>query len=214
MAGQQEAPVYHPQDALSRAINTTMVTGGVGLFTSAVQNTLQKQNVGPWGIFTKNARTFPAVLGYGVALATILGVFEYSGGRIGGKEADPSVDEYDRRTALRKNFRSPGEQTIAELGERRGIEAPGFAERRRERIKQNYGIDVPVTQASAAPSPLPNVKSAFVPVPVLRPAQLADTSIFSLLSNHPRPLNLSALLYHMTLYQPRFCVSKKLLDDV
>lgn len=57
MAGQQEAPVYHPQDALKRAINTTMVTGGVGLFTSAVQNTLQKQNVGPWGIFTRSGST-------------------------------------------------------------------------------------------------------------------------------------------------------------
>ncbi|EFE39220.1 hypothetical protein TRV_06132 [Trichophyton verrucosum HKI 0517] len=171
MAGQQEAPVYHPQDALKRAINTTMVTGGVGLFTSAVQNTLQKQNVGPWGVFTRSgstiflfaamggsyefvktasanlrtkkdywnsvyggfaagslvgfrARTFPAMIGYGVALATLLGVFEYSGGSIAGKIADPNVDEYDRRTALRKNFRSPGEETIAELGERRGMSGP------------------------------------------------------------------------------------------
>lgn len=57
MAGQQEAPIYHPQDALNRAINTTMVTGGVGLFTSAVQNTLQKQNIGPWGVFTRTGST-------------------------------------------------------------------------------------------------------------------------------------------------------------
>ncbi|KAK2865221.1 hypothetical protein FQN49_003797 [Arthroderma sp. PD_2] len=198
MAGLQEAPMYHPKDALNRAINTTMMTGGVGLFTSAVQNTLHKQNVGPWGIFTRTggtialfaamggsyefvksasanlreredhwntvyggfvagsligfkARTFPAVIGYGVALATLLGTFEYTGGTLRGKEIDRSVDEYDRRTALRKNFSSPAEETIAELGEGRGIVAPGYAERRRERIKKNYGIDVPVTQASASP---------------------------------------------------------------
>ncbi|KAF3490498.1 NADH-ubiquinone oxidoreductase subunit [Arthroderma uncinatum] len=198
MAGLHEAPMYQPQDALTRAINTTMMTGSVGLFTSAVQNTLQKQNVGPWGIFTRTgstiflfaamggsyefvktasanlrekedhwnaiyggfaagsligfrARTFPAVIGYGVALATVLGTFEFTGGSLRGKEIDRTVDEYDRRTALRKNFRSPGEETIAELGEGRGIEGPGYAERRRERIKQNYGIDVPVTQASASP---------------------------------------------------------------
>lgn len=67
------------------------------------------------------------MIGYGVALATLLGVFEYSGGSIAGKIADPNVDEYDRRTALRKNFRSPGEETIAELGERRGMSGPHLA---------------------------------------------------------------------------------------
>lgn len=34
-----------------------MYTGGVGLFASAVQNTLLKQNVGPWGIFVRSGST-------------------------------------------------------------------------------------------------------------------------------------------------------------
>lgn len=112
-------------------------------------------------------RTFPAVLGYGAALATTLGAFEYTGALWGyGKEKDE--DKFERLEKLRKAYRTPAEETIAELGEgrgtsshqthtnrstltdRSGIYAPGYAERRRERIKQAYGIDVPVTQPSAS----------------------------------------------------------------
>ncbi|KAL1959885.1 hypothetical protein VTO42DRAFT_1030 [Malbranchea cinnamomea] len=190
---------YRPKDAIAATINTTLMTGTAGLFASAVQNTLQKQNVGPWGIFTRTggtialfasmggayefvktasanlrekedhwnsvwggfaagsmiglrARTFPAVLGYGVTVAVTLGTFQYAGGSLGGSGIDPDVDEFDRRETMRKNYRSPGWETLAELGEGRGIYGPGYAERRRERIKQNYGIDVPVTQPSASPS--------------------------------------------------------------
>ncbi|EER23342.1 hypothetical protein D8B26_001441 [Coccidioides posadasii str. Silveira] len=197
MSSSEEQQVYHPKDAISTAAKTTLITGSMGLFTSAVQNTLAKQNLGPWGVFTRTgstialfatmggayefvktasanlrekedfwnatlggffagaamgfrARTFPAVLGYGATVATVLGVFEYTGGRLEGYGTETNVDEYDRRESLRKNYRSPGEQTIAELGEGRGIYGPGYAERRQERIKQNYGIDVPVAQPSAS----------------------------------------------------------------
>ncbi|KAK2737239.1 hypothetical protein FQN57_000406 [Myotisia sp. PD_48] len=199
MAGAEETQLYRPTDAINATIKTTLLTGTAGLFTSAVQNTLHKQNVGPWGIFTRTggtivlfasmggtyqfvktasanlrekddhwntvwgglcsgsiiglrARTFPAMVGYGVALATVLGIFDYTGGSLSGRGVNPDIDEYERRKALRTNYRTPGEQTIAELGEGRGIEGPGYAERRRDRIKQNYGIDVPVTQASASAS--------------------------------------------------------------
>ncbi len=77
-----------------------------------------------------------------------------------GYEKDPSIDEYDRKEQLRKNRRRPIQETLEELGEGRGtmsalvvlellingftgIYGPGYAERRRERIKRNYGIDVP-----------------------------------------------------------------------
>ncbi|EEP80640.1 conserved hypothetical protein [Uncinocarpus reesii 1704] len=202
MTSSEEQSRYHPRDAISAAARTTLITGSVGLFTSAIQNTLAKQNVGPWGVFTRTggtvtlfatmggayefvrtasanlrekddhwnaawggfaagaamgfrdlmvlARTFPAVIGYGATVATVLGIFEYTGGSLRGYKENPDVDEFDKREALRTNYRSPGEQTIAELGEGRGIHAPGYAERRRDRIKQNYGIDVPVTQPSAS----------------------------------------------------------------
>ncbi|KAL4881380.1 hypothetical protein BJY04DRAFT_188786 [Aspergillus karnatakaensis] len=187
---------YHPKDTVGRTFNTTALTGFVGLFTSAVQNTLVRRNVGGWGVLTKSGstigifaamggtyefvktasanlrekedhwnvalggffsgailglrvRTFPALLGYGAALATTLGGFEYSGGSLFGKKRDPNVDEFDRREKIRTQWRSPGEQTLAELGEGRGIYGPGYAERRRERIKEAYGIDV-VTNAPAS----------------------------------------------------------------
>ncbi|WEW60586.1 hypothetical protein PRK78_006073 [Emydomyces testavorans] len=197
MSSSEDQKVYHPQDALSATIKTTLMTGSAGLFASAVQNTLAKQNIGPWGVFTRTgstitlfaamggayefvktasanlrekedhwnatwggffagaamglrARTFPAVLGYGATVATVIGIFEYTGGSLQGYPVDRNVDEFERRQALRTNYRSPAEQTIAELGEGRGIYGPGYAERRRERIKQNYGIDVPVTQPPAS----------------------------------------------------------------
>lgn len=62
MAGTEASPVYHPKDAVTATIHTTLLTGGAGLFASAVQNTLAKQNVGPWGIFTRTGGTI-AVFG-------------------------------------------------------------------------------------------------------------------------------------------------------
>lgn len=57
MASQTEEHVYHPKDAVSGSLKTSMYTGTVGLFASAVQNTLLKQNVGPWGVFVRSGST-------------------------------------------------------------------------------------------------------------------------------------------------------------
>lgn len=66
MASQQtEERVYKPQDAIEAAFKSTALTGGFGLFVSAVQNTLAKQNVGPLGIF---ARTGGTVATFGMSL--------------------------------------------------------------------------------------------------------------------------------------------------
>ncbi|KAK2808920.1 hypothetical protein FQN50_004193 [Emmonsiellopsis sp. PD_5] len=198
MSSPAEETPYHPQDAISATVNTTLVTGAVGLFASSVQNTLQKRNYGPWGVVTKTggtialfasvggayqfariaaanlrekedhwnaawggffggaaiglrARAFPAVLGYGVVVATVLSVFEYTGGSLAGKGKDVTEDEFARRQKLRTNYRSPMEETIEQLGEGRGIRGPGYEERRRQRIKENYGIDVPATPQPAGP---------------------------------------------------------------
>lgn len=62
MAHHEEDHSYHPKDALSAAMKATALTGGVGLFASAVQNTLTKQNVGPLGVFMRTGGTI-GVLG-------------------------------------------------------------------------------------------------------------------------------------------------------
>lgn len=48
---------YRPKNTIMAALNTTMLTGGVGLCASAVQNTLVKKNVGPWGVFVRSGST-------------------------------------------------------------------------------------------------------------------------------------------------------------
>ncbi|KAJ9620993.1 hypothetical protein H2203_007580 [Taxawa tesnikishii (nom. ined.)] len=88
-------------------------------------------------------RTAPAVLGYGAGLAIVLSAFNYTGGKLSGYVKDPSVDGVERKEYMRKNRRRPLEETVQELGEGRGIYAPGYAERRAERLKERYGIDVP-----------------------------------------------------------------------
>jgi hypothetical protein len=75
---------------------------------------------------TRAVRTFPALLGYGAALATTLGGFEYSGGSLFGKKRDPHADEFERREQLRTQRRTPGEQTLVELGEGRGTSLEGI----------------------------------------------------------------------------------------
>ncbi|KAJ5380004.1 NADH-ubiquinone oxidoreductase [Penicillium cataractarum] len=221
MANHEEDHHYHPQDAVSAATKTTLMTGGIGLFASAVQNTLVRQNVGPLGIFMRSgstitilaamggtyefaktasanlrekqdplntaiggffsgailglrgqlrtcmnysiaigstlwytdqflARSLPAVLGYGVALSTGLFAFDYTGGSLFGYDKDKTEDEFDRRTKLRKAFQTPAEQTFAELGEGRGIYGPNYEERRAERIKEAYGIEVPRSPVPAS----------------------------------------------------------------
>ncbi|MCJ1432617.1 hypothetical protein MMC27_001974 [Xylographa pallens] len=186
--------VYQPKDAVTAGIKSTLVTGAAGALVSSVQNTLTKQNVTAWGIFTRTGgtiavfaamggtyeftklasanlrekddswntaiggflagsvlgmrfRTMPAVLGYGAGLAVLLGTFDYTGGVLTGYEKDPNVDEYDRKQQLRKNRRMPIEETINDLGEGRGIYGPGYEERRRERIRQNYGINIPAKES-------------------------------------------------------------------
>ncbi|KAL9094850.1 MAG: hypothetical protein Q9165_002799 [Trypethelium subeluteriae] len=146
--------VYHPRDAISSTVKTTAVTTLAGTTASAIQNTLTKQNVGAMGIFTRYGSTIavfegtlPAFLGYGAALAVIAGAYDYTGGSLGGYRKDPDVDEVARKEFLRKNRRRPIEETLADLGEGRGIHGPGYEERRRQRIKENYGIDLPPPNA-------------------------------------------------------------------
>lgn len=62
----------------------------------------------------------PAIIGYGAGLSIIMTAFDYTGGSLFGYSRDPTIDEYDRKEALRKNRRRPIQETIEELGEGRG----------------------------------------------------------------------------------------------
>jgi hypothetical protein len=53
-------------------------------------------------------------------LAVITATLDYTGGRIRGGH-DPNVDQYSLKEESRKTFRIPAEQTVAELGEGRGM---------------------------------------------------------------------------------------------
>lgn len=75
--------------------------------------------------------------------SVILGAFDYTGGALTGYRKNPEVDEFDHKEYLRKNRRRPIEETVEQLGEGRGIYGPGYQERRAQRIKERYGIDVP-----------------------------------------------------------------------
>lgn len=73
-----------------------------------------------------SARTFPSVFGYGTALAVTLAAFEYTGGSLFGKEKDQNLDKYAELERIRTNYRTPAEQTFAELGEGRGMLISGY----------------------------------------------------------------------------------------
>ncbi|KAK4250051.1 hypothetical protein C7999DRAFT_38974 [Corynascus novoguineensis] len=89
----------------------------------------------------------PRILGYGAFVGVALAAFDYTGGALKGYLNRPDVDEYERKEMLRKNRRRPIEETIAEVGEGRGIKPPGYEERRRERLKEKYGIDINTVSA-------------------------------------------------------------------
>ena len=59
MADQEEQlhRPYQPKDAIGSALTATTVTALAGTFVSAVQNTLTKQNVGAFGVFTQTGST-------------------------------------------------------------------------------------------------------------------------------------------------------------
>ncbi|KAF7845706.1 hypothetical protein BT93_L1079 [Corymbia citriodora subsp. variegata] len=59
--------VYQPKDAIGATIKATLVTGAAGTFISAIQNTLTKQNVGAFGVFTRTGGTIAVFAAMGGA---------------------------------------------------------------------------------------------------------------------------------------------------
>ena len=44
---------YEPKDALAQSVRSATFTGSAGLLLAAVQNTLLRENVGAFGVFTR-----------------------------------------------------------------------------------------------------------------------------------------------------------------
>src|SRR5437763_5518203 len=44
---------YEPKDAIAQSVRSATFTGSAGLLLAAVQNTLSRENVGAFGVFTK-----------------------------------------------------------------------------------------------------------------------------------------------------------------
>jgi hypothetical protein len=65
--------------------------------------------------------SMPKILGFGALAAVTLGAFNYTGGQLTGYSRSPELDEFERKQQLRANRRRPIEQTIAEVGEGRGM---------------------------------------------------------------------------------------------
>ena len=98
-------------------------------------------------------------MGHGLTLGIILGGVAYTGGNVFGATApDSDRDPAAEKEVLRRRFRRPLQETVNEIGEGRGaaliaskttptnvrpgIYPPGYEERRRQRIKERYGIDI------------------------------------------------------------------------
>jgi len=180
---------YYPKDAISESVRSAKFTGSAGLLLAAVQNTLARENVGAFGVFTRfggtialfaamggtyafvstasanlrekndpynpglggffagalvglRRRTMPSVLGSGVLLGVALAGAQYTGGAVFSQRSDPDEDKFAKREEVRRRFRRPVNELINEIGEGRGIYGPGYDERRRQRIKDAYGIEV------------------------------------------------------------------------
>lgn len=181
---------YEPRDAIAQSVRSATFTGSAGLLLAAVQNTLTRENVGAFGVFTRfggtialfaamggtyafvstasanlrqkndpynpglggffagalvglRKRSLPSVLGSGVLLGVALAGAQFTGGAVFSQRSDPDEDKFATKEEVRRRFRRPVNEMINEIGEGRGIYGPGYDERRKQRLKDAYGIDVP-----------------------------------------------------------------------
>ncbi|ROT35746.1 NADH-ubiquinone oxidoreductase 21.3 kDa subunit [Sodiomyces alkalinus F11] len=133
------------------------IGGGAYNFTKIASANLRQKN-DPWNsalggfvagsVIGMTRRRMPVVLGLGAFVSATMGAFEFTGARLRGWADRPEEDEFERKIAMRANRRRPIEETIAEIGEGRGIRPEGYEERRRERLKAKYGVDINPVKAT------------------------------------------------------------------
>lgn len=59
---------YTPKDAVQASLDATKLAGGAGLLVAAVQNTLLRENIGAFGVFTRFGSTVALFGGWYLAL--------------------------------------------------------------------------------------------------------------------------------------------------
>jgi hypothetical protein len=57
MVSENYSYTFHPKDAISTSFDAAKLTGGAGLLVAAVQNTLLRENIGAFGVFTRFGST-------------------------------------------------------------------------------------------------------------------------------------------------------------
>ncbi|KAJ4197404.1 Hypothetical protein NCS54_00518500 [Fusarium falciforme] len=96
------------------------------------------------------SRRMPVVMGLGASIGVFQGMFYYLGNRYDTFKKEDNT--FERKETARRTTRLPLEQTISEIGEGRGIQPPGYDERRAERLKEKYGFEVNPVNATIAGS--------------------------------------------------------------
>ena len=103
-------------------------------------------------------RTMTAVIGNGMAMAAIIAVMAYTADTIVRTPDEAQAERQARKEEVRKRFRRPINELVNEVGEGRGtpsslgplryadhspgIYPPGYDERRKQRMKERYGIEI------------------------------------------------------------------------
>ncbi|EHY59561.1 hypothetical protein HRR83_001162 [Exophiala dermatitidis] len=137
--------------------------GGTFAFTTTACANLREKN-DPWNHGIGGAiagalpglakRSMPATLGGSFALGASMAVASYTGRSVFESASDePQLDRIGYKEEAKTRYRRPINETINELGEGRGIYGPGYEERRKQRIKEKYGIDIQQPYYMGASSP-------------------------------------------------------------
>ncbi|KAL2210791.1 Tim17/Tim22/Tim23 family protein [Sarocladium strictum] len=92
------------------------------------------------GVLGLPYRRLPIVMGLGGFVGAFAGALHMFGGRIDSFRHEE--DEFARKETFRRTTRVPVEQTIEELGEGPTIKGPGYEERRRERLREKFGVEI------------------------------------------------------------------------
>ncbi|KAJ2901818.1 hypothetical protein MKZ38_001356 [Zalerion maritima] len=133
-------------------------TSGATIFTAAVMANLRETR--DWKNWSAGgfaggviqgliARSMPKVFGFGLSFAAILGAADYTGGLVGHNRINHNADEYEEKERMRRTRRRPIEETLEFVGEGRGIKPPGYEERRVQRLKEKYGVEINTVSAVA-----------------------------------------------------------------
>ncbi|KAF4126006.1 NADH-ubiquinone oxidoreductase 21.3 kDa subunit [Geosmithia morbida] len=98
------------------------------------------------GVLGLPFKRFAPMIACGTAFGVTQFLFTLLGARVDSFKAEE--DEFLRKESVRRTTRVPIEETIAHIGEGRGVRAEGYEDRRRQLIKEKYGFEVNPVKAT------------------------------------------------------------------